>query len=49
MSKKYGTDRLDKWDRNLKNYEESEYYYSDSEDEEKQENEEYESTEHKRD
>jgi len=46
MSKKFGTDKLNKWDKNLKNYEESEYFYSDSEDE--QENEDNESRERER-
>lgn len=48
MSKKFGSDRINKWDKNLKNYEESEYYYSDS-DEDKQENDNNESREHTRD
>ena len=39
MSKKFGTDKLNKWDKNLKNYERSEYFYSDLEDEDEQENE----------
>jgi len=48
MSKKFGTDKLDKWDKNLKNYEESEFYYSDSDvEDEEQENEDDRSTEHK--
>ena len=38
MSKKFGTDRLDKWDKNLKNWEDSELYYP-PEDEDEQENE----------
>ena len=48
MSKKFGSDRINKWDKNLKNYEESEYFYSDS-DEDKQENDNNESREHTRD
>ena len=28
MSKKYGLDKFDKWDRQLNNWESSEYYYS---------------------
>lgn len=48
MSKKFGSDRINKWDKNLKNYEESEYFYSDS-DEDKQENNNNESRERTRD
>lgn len=55
MSKKFGSDKFDKWDRQLNNWESSEYYYSsddqddnwlDEEYEEKEDN--YESREYKR-
>lgn len=51
MSRKYGLDGLDKWDKNLKNWEDSDLYYPSEEEDyenEQQENEEDGSTEHKR-
>ena len=48
MSKKFGTDRLDKWDKNLSDWENSEYYYSPEEESEKEEEEENESRERER-
>ena len=52
MSKKFGSDKFDKWDRQLNNWEESEFYYS-SEDyenyaDDEEEDKEYESREHSR-
>ena len=47
MSKKFGTDKLDKGDRNLNDWENSEYYYS-PEESEKEEEEENESRERER-
>ena len=33
MSKKFGSDNFDKWDKQLNNWESSEYYYSQDDDE----------------
>ena len=32
MSKKFGSDKFDKWDKQLNNWESSEYYYSQEDD-----------------
>ena len=44
MSKKFGSDKFDKWDRQLNNWENSEFYYS-QEDQEDWSNEECEEEE----
>lgn len=44
MSKKFEHDKLNKWDRDLKKWESSDYYYSDEvHEDEEYEDEEYES------
>ena len=53
MSKKFGSDKFDKWDRQLNRWESSEFYYS-SEDyenyaDDEEEDEDYESRERERD
>lgn len=48
MSKKFGTDRLDKWDKNLKNWEDSELYYPSEDEEHEEEDNKYESRERER-
>jgi len=54
MSKKYGLDKFDKWDKQLNNWESSEYYYSQEEyenyadDINEEEEKEYESRKRKR-
>lgn len=41
MSKKYGIDRLDKWDKNFKNWEDSDLYYPPYEDDYEDDYEDY--------
>lgn len=53
MSKKFGSDKFDKWDRQLNKWESSEFYYSPEDYEnyadDEEEDKDYESRERKRD